>query len=165
MAIKISGVNAINDDRSANVTALTLQANTVIGLASQAEAEAGTATDKLMTPQRTAQAISELAPNIITLPEQTFATSNVFSFAHGLATTPRDFIGFLRCTTASNGFTANDIIKVGLWQDSTTQGATMRANTSEVTVSVAGTFAVFNPSGSYAALTPSNFNIFVRVLE
>ena len=34
----------------------------ITGIASQAEAEAGTATDKLMTPERTSQAITALAP-------------------------------------------------------------------------------------------------------
>lgn len=50
-----------------DVTATAAEINVldgISGIASQAEAEAGTATNKLMTPQRTSQAIAELALQI-----------------------------------------------------------------------------------------------------
>lgn len=51
-----------NDDWETLITALGLKAMAELAIASQAEAEAGTATDKGMTPLRTAQAIAELSP-------------------------------------------------------------------------------------------------------
>lgn len=51
-----------NDGWETLITALGLKAMAELAIASQVEAEAGTATDKGMTPLRTAQAIAALSP-------------------------------------------------------------------------------------------------------
>lgn len=59
------------------VTASTAELNVldgISGIASQVEAEAGTAADKLMTPERTKQAIDALVPAAITLYSATTST-------------------------------------------------------------------------------------------
>lgn len=58
MAIQISGTTVIDNSRNLTNIASIFSCT---GIASQAEAEAGTSSTKLMTPQRVAQAISALS--------------------------------------------------------------------------------------------------------
>jgi len=115
--------------------------------------------------QRLAQAIDENRPPPEDLTEQTFAQSTLFTFAHGLAARPSDFKGFIRCHTASDGFSVNDVLVLQLYQDSASNGATMWADATNVYVRVAAFYAVFNSAGGYVGLTNPNFRLFVRVWE
>lgn len=93
--------------------------------------------------------------------ESTLAASTTFTFAHGLAAIPTKFDAVIRCATASNGFSVNDTLLVGPYQDSTTNGVGIWADSTNVYVRTAGAYAVFGPSG-YAALTVANFQIKAR---
>lgn len=126
--------------------------------------EGASTSESAISPKKLADAIDARATGAaVSLTEQTFAASTLFTFAHGLSGIPLDFRGFLRCATASEGFSVDDVLALALWQDSTTNGASMWADATNVYVRVPSFYAVFNPSGSYQVLTPANFRLFVRV--
>jgi len=118
-------------------------------------------TESAISPEKLAATIDHKRPEVVAIAEQTLAGATTFTFAHGLSAIPRNFEAFIRCASDSNGFVEDQVIKVALWQDSTTQGATMWADDTNVYVRIEG-YATFGPSG-YVTLTYSNFRIFVRV--
>jgi len=86
-------------------------------IASQAEAQAGTATNKLMTPERTAQAIAALSPAPVI--GASYASSNLtigaagtHTLTHGLGGVPLIIQYFLVCTDAGGdaGYTQNQTV-------------------------------------------------------
>jgi len=133
-----------------------------VNTADQSTWNTGTSTtESAISPEKLAATIDHQRPEVVAIAEQTLAGSTTFTFAHGLSAIPRNFEAFIRCASDSNGFVADQVIKVALWQDSTTQGATMWADDTNVYVRIEG-YATFGPTG-YVTLTYSNFRIFVRV--
>lgn len=101
------------------VTALDTAVSTPNGsgklpVASQAEAEAGAATDKVMTPQRTAQAIAAQVPFLkyYESAEQTITVGGLTTVAHGLSGKPRGVLVTVICKTAEHGYSVGDEVAV-----------------------------------------------------
>jgi hypothetical protein len=133
-----------------------------LAFATKALAEAGADTVSPMNALRVKQAIDFNQPASFASTESTFAASTLFTFAHGLGAVPVEFGAFLRCATGSEGFSVNHRIALSTYQDSTTNGATLYADATNVYVRVAATYAVYNPAGTYSVLTPANFRLSVR---
>ena len=126
--------------------------------------EAGTATEPgAPSPADVAAAIEALRTKPTTLAEQVFSESTLFTFAHGLSSIPNNFEGFIRCINNSDGFTAGQILKLSVYRSSSTNGATMWADGTNVYVRVSESYRVFNSTGENVGLTNPNFGIFVRV--
>lgn len=85
-------------------------------VASEAEAEAGTDTTKVMTPQRTAQAIAALV-SVWDFVSANQVISDSITVAHGLGAVPSDFDPVLVCTTAELGYAVGDVVSVGGFTD------------------------------------------------
>lgn len=90
---------------------------TKASVASQAEAEAGTDTTKLMTPERTAQAISaQVASPIFTesfeSSAKTPAVATKYTEAHGLSSRPKLMQVVAKCTTAEYGWNIGDEVVI-----------------------------------------------------
>ena len=130
--------------------------------ASQAQAQAGTDNFTLMTPLRTAEAISALASTpAYTGTETTPTVGTSYTFTHGLGRLPNHVQVYLRCATASNGFSVGDYLLLTPWQDSTTGVGIWFTTTSIVVRTGASSVGYISPSG-YAALTLSNFRLNVQ---
>jgi len=114
-----------------------------------------------ISPEKLAATIDHQRPDVVAIAEQTPTANTTFTFVHGLAAIPRHFAAYLRCESDSDGFVANQVIGLAPWQDSTTNGAGLWADGTNVYVRV-GLIAVHGPSG-YVVPTLSNFRIFVRV--
>ena len=115
-----SNIQTQLDTKAAQATTLTagtgltgggdLSTNRTISaeIATQAEAEAGTVTDKLMTPQRTKQAIEALSPGWDFTSSGASLSPIVQTIAHGLGATPTRVQVVLKCTTSDNGFSVGE---------------------------------------------------------
>lgn len=93
------------------LTATAAELNTldgITGIASQAEAEAGTSTATLMTPERTKQAIEALSPGWEFTSAGTSTSAIVTTIAHGLGATPTKVQVVLKCISAENGFAVGE---------------------------------------------------------
>ena len=145
----------------------------IAGIASQAEAEAGTATDKLMTPQRTAQAISALSvlSEFYESAEQTITTGGLLDLSHGLSGTPKLVKLIYKCTTAEFGYSVGDEVSVSDI-DSTRStgtvfaiGAASVATSTKVKVrfgSTSGIPLLDFSTGANQTGTPANWALIVR---
>jgi len=94
-----------------NVTATAAELNVldgITGIASQVEAEAGTATDKLMTPERTKQAVEALNPDWQFTSSGTSTSAIVTTIPHGLGGTPSRVSVVLKCVSSDNGFSVGE---------------------------------------------------------
>lgn len=80
----------------------------ITGIASQVEAEAGTATDKLMTPERTKQAVEALNPGWQFTSSGTSTSAIVTTIPHGLGGTPSRVSVVLKCVSSDNGFSVGE---------------------------------------------------------
>lgn len=152
-------VDRLGTGRPNLTNGLEVAGTALTGVASQAEAEAGTAADKIMTPLRTKQSAALFKGPDYTSSESTFAANTTFRFAHGLGSVPSYIQARLRCATASNGFSVNDVIYLSTYQDSSTNGITFYATptSNEILVITPGTYAVFNVT--YVTLTFANFRL------
>ncbi|WIY23791.1 hypothetical protein [Parasedimentitalea psychrophila] len=85
-------------------------------IATQAQAEAGTNSNGLMTPERVAQAIAALQrPDYDS--GWVSGWTAPFSVLHGLASTPMRYQWMVKCHTATNGFVVGDVIMVLPYSD------------------------------------------------
>jgi hypothetical protein len=95
---------------------LTANRTITVSRASVAEAEAGTANGVVMTPLRTAQAITALAPAAVPLgkaftsTDQTITSAGLLTLPHGLGAAPEMIQLFLVCQTGEENWTAGDVI-------------------------------------------------------
>lgn len=84
----------------------------LVGIASQAEAEAGTNNTKATTPLRVAQAISALSPAMFTesftSTAQTFTADSTTPVAHGLTGEPSLITVVFQCTSAEGGYSVGE---------------------------------------------------------
>lgn len=79
-------------------------------VASQAEAEAGTDTTKLMTPQRVAQAIAAQGGSSYASAELTISAGGTGSVSHGLGARPTHVKAYWVCKTAEHGYSVGDYV-------------------------------------------------------
>ena len=97
------------------LTATAAELNTldgITGIASQAEAEAGTSTATLMTPERTKQAIEALSPGWEFTSSSTTISRPQTTIAHGLSAVPSRFFVTMKCITATGEFAVGDEIPI-----------------------------------------------------
>lgn len=137
----------------------------LVGLASQAEAEAGTNNTKAMTPLRTAQAITAQTPftESYLSTAQSVTTSSTTTLAHGLSARPSLVLVELVCTTNEDGFVSGDRIYLGAAERDASIGHTCRSDATNVYLTVgSGGFSAINPSGTGVALDPTNWDVYVR---
>ena len=119
-----SNIQTQLDTKAAQATTLTagtgltgggdLSTNRTISaeIATQAEAEAGTVTDKLMTPQRTKQAIEALSPGWDFTSSSTTISRPQTTIAHGLGAVPSRFFVTMKCITTYGEFAVGDEIPI-----------------------------------------------------
>lgn len=100
-------------------------------VASQAEAEAGTSSTKLMTPQRVRQAIDS---DYYESSESLFARDERFTFAHGLGTIPKQVGITLVCVSDDSGYTAGDEVMIapGVYDVNSAHGNTVSADATNI---------------------------------
>lgn len=126
------------------ITATTAELNVmdgIAGIASQVEAEAGTATDKLMTPQRTKQAIDALVPDGI-----------------GVGQTWQD-VTSSRAVNSSYQNTTGRPIQVAISHDSSTQTELFQISTngsSWNTILSSGSAAQGSDASRFQLIIPNN---------
>lgn len=140
------------------------------GIATQAEAEAGTVTNKLMTPVRVADAIAALSvfTKQYTSSNQTITSAGLLTLAHSLGAAPRLVFFELVCTTADGGFAVNDVVMIGVNSTSTGDNryTSVYYDATNVYVrfsSTASVFAVGNKAnGNSAALINTSWRLRVR---
>jgi hypothetical protein len=150
-----------NTDRTLTLPDATGTIFSSADIASQAQAEAGTDNTTVMTPLRTKQAVSALASvPAYTGTETTPTTGTSYTFTHGLGRLPHHVQVYLRCATASNGFSVDDYLLLTPWHDSTT-GVGIWFTTTSIVVRTGAGVGYIAPSG-YAALTLSNFRLNVQ---
>lgn len=138
------------------------------GLASQAEAEAGTANDKLMTPVRVADAIAALGRTATyQSAEQVVTAASNFTLTHSLGGLPSNVQAWLVCKTTEGGYAVNDWLgPIGseTFGDGANNGIVIAMNTTQIKVQI-GSQSVSMPSWSTGArftITPANWRIVVR---
>ena len=141
----------------------------------QAEAEAGTATDKLMTPERTNDAIQALTtPPVLTeefeSSEQTITFGSNLSVSHGLTGIPKFVQVILKCKIAEGGYTIDDEVQGHTYAaDSVSPSARdwgmhSAADTSNIGVVVGdnGILLIDPGSGDRFTITENSWRIIVR---
>ena len=142
---------------------------TITGVSSQAEAEAGTSTDTLMTPQRVDQHLDARAdaPNF-TSAAQTFAAATSTSLAHGLGAAPSKIRVIYECITTDRGYAVGDRVSFGESHynvtSSSTFGHIIRTDATNVTIAYgSGGLTLPNASsGIEQTLTAANWEIYVE---
>ena len=143
-------------------------------VASQVEAEAGTATDKLMTPERTKQAIDALSTGLFseefTSSAQTITASGGLTLAHGLSSEPKIFSAYIQCTSAENNYSVGDKIPVAIGVSSTSSTTRGVYITDFDSTNIylrygqeSATFAGVNKTaGTFVTFTNSNWRLYVQ---
>lgn len=137
----------------------TLSAN----IASQAEAEAGTVSTKLMTPERVAQAIEALAPSpaapTFESVEKGFVANSRITVQHGLSRIPYLYQVRLRCKVANLGYSVGDEIPITNMVDGDgARGYVSWANATEINFFV-DTTNIQNTTADYAGTTASRWRV------
>ncbi len=99
--------------------------------------------------------------------DQTITSGGALTIAHGLTTTPKLVMGFLKCGTGEAGYTAGAIFPISLGRaDSSNLGATVVANGTNLLVRFGADAAVFRvvnfTTGNGATLTNGNWSLFLR---
>ena len=139
----------------------------LVELATQAEAEAGTDNTVVSTPLRVAQAIAALAlvPDYESSSPTTLTTSLLLAENHSLSRVPRLTQVVIRCTDAVGdaGYAQNDEVSFSSFDAPGTSLFTLWANSTQVGLSVNGTFRVTHKStGSPTSLTLSKWGVILR---
>lgn len=142
------------------------------GIASQAEAEAGTATDKLMTPERTKEAIDALvSPDLeFVSAEQTISAGGSLTIPHGLGAAPdRMPQVWLVCKSAQHGYSVGDKISDIFLESASSiaRGANVAVDDTNIKVRFANVslpFRIMSLSGGTAVeLTNSSWRLVVGI--
>lgn len=140
-------------------------------IASQAQAEAGSATDVLMTPERTAQAIAALAASgpftsEFVSSEQTVSSTTALTIAHGLGTIPKLCTVELVCKTADNGYSVGDVVTpiYGAFNNAAgfREGITLSADATNVYVAGLNFSTLSKTASTWVQLTYANWKAVVR---
>ena len=171
---QVTGLQTALDAKAANTvnigagTGLTgggnLTANRTISanIASQAEAEAGTISTKLMTPQRTAQAIAALAGStpvfsgLLSAP----TSGQDISWAHGLGVTPQLFGCYLQCATNDGEYVVGDQVNIGSFDSGGSRHTAVWANATTVNLSTVSSLLFANKtSNAGIVITPANWRV------
>ena len=142
---------------------------TITGVASQAEAEAGTATDKVMTPLRVDQHLDARADTPdFTSAAQTFVAATSTALAHGLGAEPSRTQVIYECITADRNYSIGDRVEFGGSDihvaNSNTFGHIIRKDATNVTIAYASNgLALPNAStGVSQTLTAASWEIYVE---
>jgi hypothetical protein len=111
--------------------------------------------------------------NAVESAELTLLTTNaynVYSFTHGLGSTPKYFDAFIRCKTAELGYSVGDEVKIAV--ANTTAPAyyippTIKANPTIVSLIVPGNgttvlLALQNGTGGFTNVTAANWKLVIR---
>lgn len=137
-------------------------------IASQAEAEAGTANDKLMTPVRVADAIAALGRTATyQSAEQAVTAASNFTLTHSLGGLPSNVQAWLVCKTTDGGYAVNDWLgPIGseTFGDGANNGIVIAMNTTQIKVQI-GSQAIAMPTwatGVRFTITPTSWRIVVR---
>lgn len=166
----IAGVDNSNGDKNAKF-AWPVIVDEVIkdGQASQAEAELGVASDKLMTPELTKKAIAEIAVSSRKFESEEFAipTSNTKNeFDHGFGVVPQKVVLVARCKTADNGYSVGDEIFMGPQGHSGIAVVTFGANNTKVFyVGNGGHLASNKNATGFFTPTNTNWNFVIRAFK
>lgn len=144
--------------------ALSAASATLSGALSAASATISGALAAGSITENSARVFSRSSSGYHTSSEQTYnATSETFTFAHGLGNTPVWFRAYARCTATDAGYSVGDVIDISSLS-SAIQSVTVSANATNVYVAVASSIPAVNvgtPS-SYTNLTASKWAIFIR---
>jgi len=144
-----------------------------VDIASQVEAEAGTATNKLMTPERTKQAIDALASASVFTESflssaTTYNSSNngtTATIAHGLGTTPIMVDGFMQCTTADKGYSVGDRMPFqGPTANASGEGVILSYDATNIylTIGAQGVEVLRKNNGACESITSTFWDFYVR---
>lgn len=144
----------------------------VANIASQAEAEAGTAIDKFMTPERTAQAITALETATVFTESfessaQSITAAGTLTLAHGLSSQPKLYFTYIKCTTGEHNYSIGDEVPVPMNGNSNNNyGVTVVPDATNLTVrfgSDANVLQVLDKtSGASANITLSSWEFYAR---
>lgn len=138
-------------------------------IASTAEAEAGTASDKFMTPERTKEAVSALAPlgKSYVSAEQTITTGGLKTLTHGLGVVPKLIQYTLVCKIAEHNYSIGDVVMA--YANNSTAGSSRHSNatvtSSSILVRYSNSANVFTlpdaNTGGSSSLTNNNWRLVV----
>ena len=142
MSVVINGTTGIDSPgvslNGSAVTATAAELNVldgIVGIASQAQAEAGLSSTRLMTPETTKFAINALGltPGY-TSSGVTLSRDYRGTFAHGLGSVPSRVLMRLRCVSSQFNFSVNDVVYFysGGYDNGTGQGVQLAADATNV---------------------------------
>ncbi len=165
----IVAYNATNDDYRllSQANAASATARGVVELATDAEAEAEAATDKALVASNLAGIGVWKDSRYFESAEQTPATSNLYTIAHGLGVAPKFVELVAVCKTAEGGYAVNDILHMGsyfnLWDGSAEHRIPVLSDATNVRfkTSSALQFPRFDTT-SHFTMTPANWKFKVR---
>lgn len=142
-------------------------------VASQAEAEAGTDTTKLMTPLRVAQAIAALSstPSTYASSQLSVSVGGTGSVSHGLGATPTHVKAYWVCVSSELGYSTGDYVDatgvISTWTSGTPYavGVTVAFNSTSISYAFGSTqpIGLLNLStGASAFGTPANWRLVLK---
>ena len=140
-------------------------------VATQAEAEAGVNTTKLMTPERVAQAIAAQAPSSYASAELTVSAGGTGSVSHGLGGIPAHVKAYWVCKTAEHGYAVGDYLDatgvISTWTSSTPYavGVTVAFNSTSIKYAYGSTQPIgllSLSSGASQFGTPANWRLVLK---
>lgn len=137
------------------------------GFATSAEVKAGALASRAATPASLLGGIGFSA--YVQTADQTITVAGALTIAHGLGRTPIVVLGYLKCTTAANGYSVGDIIPVALNATETENyGVSVTADSTNLYVrygSGSGSpFLLTNKTtGTTDSPTPANYRFVLRV--
>jgi hypothetical protein len=148
-----------------------LSSTNLTGIATQAEAQAGTANTSLMTPLRTKEAIASQAPigKVFESSQITITPSSQTILTHNFGGLPKIVLYEIVCVTAEFGFSVGDRISLGGSQayiPTIDRGIGLSFNQTNIWVRVGANSSSFEviskSSGARVILTNSSWRLVVR---
>jgi hypothetical protein len=137
-------------------------------IASTAEAEAGTATDKFMTPERVAEAITALSPFTAsyTSGELSVATQTAHTLTHSLGARPELIQARLICKVANAGCSIGDQVVINIAGDSssTERCNSVRLTTTQILIKIANNALIVTrpDNGAVDAITATSWRLVIK---